>query len=100
MDCVKGKLITRARKRKRSRKESTLKLIYIDMCGSISPSAIGGFKYLITFIDDHSRFIWIKLLSKKFKALDAFKKFKATIEVKLGNLIKCVHSNKSGEFYG
>ena len=61
---------------------------------------IGGFKYFITFTDDYSRFRWGRLLFEKFEALDAFKKFKATIKLKLGKLIKCLHLNKYGEFYG
>ena len=39
------------------------------------------------------------LLSKKSEVLDAFKKFKATIELKLGNLIKCFHLDRDDEFY-
>ena len=37
---------------------------------------------------------------KKIEVLDAFKKSKAIIELKLGKLIKCVHLNRGGEFYG
>ena len=59
-----------------------------------------GFKYFVTFIDDHSRFGWVELLTEKTEALDAFKKLKATIELKLGKQIKCVHFDKGGEYYG
>lgn len=44
--------------------------------------AMGGFKYFITFINGHSRFGCVGLLTKKFEALDTFKeKIKATIEL-------------------
>ena len=45
------------------------------MSGHISHSSTSGFKYFIIFIDDHSRFGWIKISTKKFKTLDAFMKF-------------------------
>jgi len=32
--------------------------------------------------------------------LDAFKSFKAAIELKTGKKIKCVRSDKGGEYYG
>ena len=40
------------------------------------------------------------LFSKKSKALEAFKRFKVVIELKLRKLIKCVHSDKGDELYG
>ena len=100
VDCVRAKLIARASKRKRARKEIILELIHTNVYRPILPSVMQGFKYFITFIGDHSKFGWMEPFSEKFEALDAFKKFKATIELKLGKLIKCVHLDKGGEFYG
>ena len=37
---------------------------------------------------------------KKFEVLEALKKFKVTIELKLRKLIRCVHLDMGGEFYG
>ena len=70
------------------------------MCGPITPAAMGGHKYFITFIDDFSRFGWIELLQEKSSSLDAFKSFKAAIELKTGKKIKCVRSDRGGEYYG
>ena len=84
IDCVRGKLTIKVKKRKRDRKESILQLIHINVYGPISPSAMGSFMYFVTFINDHLRFGWIELLFKKSEVLDIFKKFKATIELKLG----------------
>jgi len=65
----------------------------------LSPHFHGGYKYFITFIDDYSRFGWIDLLQEKSSSLDAFKSFKAAIELKIGKKIKCVRSDKGGEYY-
>ena len=74
-------------------------MIHTDICGLITSSAIGGYKYFITFIDDYSRFGWTKLLIEKFESLSAFKTFKATVELILGKKIECVHFNGSDEYY-
>ena len=100
MDCDKGNLTIRARKEKRTMKESILELIHIDVCGLTSPSAMEGFKCFINFLNDYSRFGWVELLFEKFEAFDSFKKFKTTAKLKIGKLINCVYSNKGGEFYG
>ena len=100
VNCIKGKLLVRARKGKRSRKQDVLEMIHTDICGPIAPSAIGGHKYFITLIYNYSRFGWMELLAEKSESLSAFKTFKAIVELRLGKKIKCVHSNRGGEYYG
>ena len=77
-----------------------LELIHIDICGPISPASMGGYRYFITFIDDFSRFGWIELIQEKTNSLDAFKSFKSVIELKTNKRIKCVRSDRGGEYYG
>jgi len=60
----------------------------------------GGYRYFITFIDDYSRFGWIDLLHEKSNSLNAFKSFKAAIELKTGKKIKCVRFDRGGVYYG
>ena len=100
VDCIKGKLPARARKGKRSRKLNILELIHTDISGPITPTAMGGYRYFITFIDDYSRFGWVELLTEKSESLDAFKTFKVAVELKFGQKIKCVNSDRGGEYYG
>ncbi|KAF7812283.1 Retrovirus-related Pol polyprotein from transposon TNT 1-94 [Senna tora] len=88
----------RARSKRVSRSESILDLIHTDISGPISPATLGNYKYFITSIDDYSR--WIDLLHEKSDSLDAFKAFKAAVELKSGKVIKCVRSDRGGEFYG
>ena len=61
---------------------------------------MGGYRYFITFIDDFSRFGWIDLLQEKSSSLDAFKTFKIAVELKIDKKIKCVRSDRGGEYYG
>ena len=52
IDCIKGKLTAKTRKTSSFRKEEILQLIHTNICGPITPIALGGSRYFITFIDD------------------------------------------------
>ena len=85
-------------------KESThcdklLKLIYIDIIRPLDPT-INDSRYFITFIDDCSRYGFVELIREKADSLEAFKAFKAKVELQQGKMIKVVHSDRGGEYYG
>ncbi|KAL6327870.1 hypothetical protein AAG906_026549 [Vitis piasezkii] len=98
--CLKGKMTAKTRKEKIDRCGSTLDLIHTDICGPLSPTALGGHKYFITFIDDFSRFGYVELIHEKSDSLNVFKAFKAKVELQLGKPIKVVKSDRGGEYYG
>lgn len=49
------------------------KLIHSDIMGPVNAVTQGGNRFVLTFIDDHSRYIWIYMLKAKLEALDKFK---------------------------
>ena len=100
IDCIKGKLTVKTRKTSGSRKVEILQLIHTNICGPITPIALGGYRYFITFTDEFSRYGWIYLLHEKSESLDFFKEFKTVVELKFNTQVKCVHSDRGGEFYG
>ena len=58
---------------------------------------MGSYKYFITFIDDYSCDGFFKLISEKYKSVEDFK---AKVERQQGKMIKGVHSDRGGEYYG
>ena len=58
-----------------SRKSELLKLVRSDLRGSFKVKSKGGALYFATFIDDHSRKIWVYPLKSKDQVLDMFKQF-------------------------
>ena len=44
--------------------------------------------------------MYVYLLHKKYKALDAFKVFKADVENQCEKQIQIVRSNRGGEYFG
>ena len=61
---------------------------------------MGGHKYVITFIDDYSHYGFVELIREKFDSLEAFKAFKAKVELQQGKKIKVAHYDRGGEYYG
>ena len=99
VECYKGKM-TNLNRKGAYRASELLELIHTDICGPINHKTICGNVYYITFIDDFSRFCHIQLLSEKAQSIEAFKVFKAEVELQLGRKIKTVRSDRGGEFYG
>ena len=77
-----------------------LEVIHTDICGSFTPLAMGGHKYFITFIDDYSRYGFVKLIREKSNSLEAFKAFKEKVELQQGKKIKVVYFDRGCEYYG
>jgi len=60
------------------RTKGTLDYIHSNLCG---PSRVlGGKYYMLTFVDDFYRKVWVYFLRQKNKASPMFKKFKALVE--------------------
>ena len=77
VDCTKGKLIAKIRSAKADRCTKLLRVIHIDICGPVTPHAMGGYIYFITFIDDYSCYGFVEFIRDKSDSLEAFKAFKA-----------------------
>ena len=99
VECIKGKL-TNIRKRGAVKSENLLELIHTDICGPFPNPTHEGYRYFITFIEDHSRFGHVYLIKEKYEALDMFKIYKTEIERQLELKIKVVRSDRGGEYYG
>src|SRR3990167_5848118 len=78
--------------------KSILDIIHTDLAGPMNVTALGGFKYIITFTDDWSRFITVYLLKNKNEATQAYKKFFNLVTNLHDKKIKRIHSDLGGEF--
>lgn len=98
-DCLKGK-----QHREPIPKSSTwrasqkLELIHADLCGPISPISNSQKRYMLCFIDDFSRKAWSYFLTEKSETFTTFKYFKTCVEKETGLDIKCLRTDRGGEF--
>jgi hypothetical protein len=76
------------------RASNALDLTHGDLCGPILPPTPAGNKYFFLLVDDHTRFMWIRLLKHKDQALSVFKEIKASIEVEQNRKLKVFRSDK------
>ncbi|KAJ9535802.1 hypothetical protein OSB04_un001045 [Centaurea solstitialis] len=80
------------------RKSNVLDLIHIDLCDFHATPSLGNKKYVVTFIDDSSRFCYVYLLHSKDEALEKFKIYKTEVELQLGVPVKCLRTDRGGEY--
>jgi transposase InsO family protein len=75
-----------------------LELVHTDLCGPTRTQSLQGEKYFMFLIDDYSRMTWVTFLKEKYEAFEKFKEFKALVENKTNLKIKCLRSDRGGEF--
>lgn len=97
--CIKAKM-TRLKFPKESENRSTnvLDLIHSDICGPMQTKTPSGKRYLLTFIDDFSRFTTIYLLKEKSEAFQKFKEFHELVQNQFGRKIKMIRTDRGGEY--
>ena len=80
-----------------ARAKEILEIIYSDVCGPFNQMVTGGFYYVITFIDNLSRYGHLYLMKYKSESFEKFKEFKVQVENQMGKSIKILRSDRGGE---
>ena len=93
VDCIKGKQTNKSTKGAK-RSSNILKIIHTVLCGPFTPPCFNGQRYFVSFIDDHTRYMYLYLLFDKAEALDVFKAYKAEVEKQTEKSIKIVRSDR------
>nr|GEY87654.1 hypothetical protein [Tanacetum cinerariifolium] len=70
-----------------------------DINENMEKSTTCNKKYVITFIDDASRFCYVYLLRAKDEALDKFRICKTEVELQQNDLVKTLCTDRGGEYY-
>ena len=55
-------------------------LVHSDLIGPLPTPSYGGSRYVLTFIDDYSRFCWVYFLKLKYEVFEQLKIWKAHVE--------------------
>ncbi|GKE25603.1 zinc finger, CCHC-type containing protein, partial [Tanacetum coccineum] len=76
-----------------------LELIHNDLCDFHATPSIGNKKYVVTYIDDASRFCYVYLLHAKDEALYKFKIYKTEVELQQNSLFKTLRTDRGGEYH-
>lgn len=97
--CMKAKT-TRLPFPKKALKKSNkvLELIHTDVCGPMQVESFGKKKWLLTIIDDFSRYTVIYFLRNKSDVGESVKEYIAMVENKFGCKPKTIRSDRGGEY--
>lgn len=97
-DCAQGKSYQTSATSPFHRSPRVLDLVHSDLLGPIHPPTRGGKKYILSFIDDHTRYNHIYLLASKDKTPACFTNYKALVERQTGEKIGVLKTDWGGEY--
>ena len=75
-----------------------IELIHSDIAGTFPHISMCQAKYVLTFIDDFSRYCWVFFLKYKSKLFDLFKGFKALVENQSRRNLKVLRYDNGVEY--
>jgi len=99
LGCEVGKHLEEKYDKGKSWKATTiLELVHSDVAGPFPVPSFGKARYVLTFIDDFSRYTWVFFLIHKSEVFDKFIIFKAQAEKQSGKAIKILQTDNGREY--
>lgn len=83
-----------------SKSTKTLDLVHTDVCGPMRTISQSGKRYVLTFVDDFSRYTVVYLLSQKSEVEQKLKEYVEMVKNKFGRKPVIIRSNRGGEYTG
>ena len=80
------------------RAKEPLALVHSDLCGKMNAKSLSGAEYFLTFIDDHTHYVWIYNLKHKDEVFGKFLEWKALVEKSTGRKLKVFRTDNGGEY--
>ncbi|KAK1692082.1 hypothetical protein QYE76_008779, partial [Lolium multiflorum] len=96
--CLMGKMTKTPFSGMMERATDLLEIIHTDVCGPMSVASRGGYRYVLTFTDDLSRYGYIYFMKHKSEAFEKFKEFQSEVENQRNKKIKFLRSDRGGEY--
>src|SRR3954464_13859228 len=96
--CLMGKMTKTPFSGMMERATDLLEIIHTDVCGPMSVASRGGYRYVLTFTDDLSRYGYIYFMKHKSETFEKFKEFQSKVENQRNKKIKYLRSDRGGEY--
>ena len=84
--------------RSRTRYKAPLELIHSDVMGPTRTHTFSGYRYMVVFVDDFTRFTWVYFVKRKSEVIFRFMEFKEKVEGELQRKIKLLRTDNGGEY--
>ena len=75
-----------------------LEIIHADLCGPTRTPTLQGERYFALFVDDYTRMMWVYFIKYKSEPFSCFNNLNALVENEKGSKIKCLRTDRGGEF--
>lgn len=95
--CAAGKLVQKPFRLNNKSATGILELIHSDVC-QVEDLSIGKAKYFVTFLDDHSRKIFVYFLKQRDEVPDVVIKFINFVEKQTGRKLKMLRTDNGREY--
>jgi len=76
---------------------SPMDLVFSDVWGP-APTSVGRHDFYVSFINDHTKFVWIHLLRHKSDVFKCFQEFQQLVERQFNKKIKSIQTDWGGEY--
>ena len=96
--CLEGKHRRKPFKESTSRSRAPLELVHSDVCGKMESRSLSGCEYMVTFIDDYTRYTWTYPIRRKSDVFGKFIEWKAMVEKSTGQKLKKLRTDNGGEY--
>lgn len=96
--CARGKQARIPFEPSQSKSRGVLELIHTDLMGPMETNSMGGAKYVLTFVDDFSKKLFVYFLKAKSETFSKFKMFKNLVENQTERKIKTLRSDNGTEY--
>lgn len=85
-------------KKSQSSSKAILDLIHTDVCGPMQTESIGKKRYILTMIDDYSKYTEVYFMHNKSDTEDRIKEYISMVQNKFNCKPKVIRSDRGGEF--
>ncbi|MCO5558127.1 hypothetical protein L7F22_011704 [Adiantum nelumboides] len=97
--CQFGKQSRNSFPQKRNVCKKPLEVVHTDVWNPTKTASIHESRYYVSFIDDHTRKVWVYFIKEKSEVFDRFKSFKAAVEKETGEQVRTLRSYGKGEYF-
>ena len=97
--CQLGKQAKHAFSHDRIVTKNMLDIVHYDIWGLAKTMSMSACRYYVTFIDDHTRKVWVYFIKEKNEVFTHFQNFKAMAKKQTCLQLKCIRSDGGGEYF-
>ncbi|MCO5581864.1 hypothetical protein L7F22_035753 [Adiantum nelumboides] len=96
--CIFGKMTRTKFPRSKSKTKDLLELVHSNLCGPMPTTSLTGSSYILTFIDDWSKYTVLYFLKHKSEVLTHFQHYKTFVERQLNKPLRSYRTDNGGKY--